>query len=206
MPNKKTLNLKTGFTLIEIMIVVAIIGLLSTLFLTNWKKQHNRTEDALIKSDLNRLQVAFEDYYTDNNCYPPQTWFDGAEDCNSNHLTQYLSKIPCHPKTHLPYVLEKDSTGCSWFKLFGNLTDTNDSDSFTTIYHNNSESIIYNYAVASSNISLTTPDSNNTYYYCQEINNCTSYDPTLFSCSPSYTNDPNCGESSCPTTSTCTAL
>jgi hypothetical protein len=36
------------------------------------------------------------------------------------------------------------------------------------------------------------------YYYCSTVNNCTSYDPLIYSCSPSYTDNANCDGGSNP--------
>ncbi len=63
---------KNGFTLIEILIVVAIIGLLSTMGLMAFQKSLQRSRDARRISEIKALQGAAEQYYADQlpNAYP----------------------------------------------------------------------------------------------------------------------------------------
>ncbi len=65
-----TSRLQTGFTLIEIMVVVLIIGLLATLVAVNViprKEQANRVKAC---ADINSLESALKLYYLDNHAYP----------------------------------------------------------------------------------------------------------------------------------------
>ncbi len=66
--NKKS-NIK-GFTLIEILIVVAIIGLLASVVLVGLGSFRTRGRDARRIADLRETQNALELYYTKNQSYP----------------------------------------------------------------------------------------------------------------------------------------
>ena len=69
----RSLKDKTGFTLAEIMIVVAIIGIISMIVIPNLSKMHDRGNIAQAKSNLRALQAAAENYYVHNgNTYPAQ--------------------------------------------------------------------------------------------------------------------------------------
>ncbi|HOX21395.1 MAG TPA: type II secretion system protein [Candidatus Paceibacterota bacterium] len=59
-----------GFTLIEMLIVVAIIGILSSLILVGLSQFRSRGRDARRVSDLKQVQNALEIYYTRNSSYP----------------------------------------------------------------------------------------------------------------------------------------
>lgn len=151
----KILNLKSqsktlGFTLIEVLIVVAIIGILVVTLTMSMRGQRSKAEDARVKSDLDRLKVAFEDYYNDHNCYPPAEWFDEAGDCQASNLAPYLSPTPCNRKTNLPYTLETDATGCSWFKFYATLT--NSADPSVQALCATGGSTLGNYCTGSSNV------------------------------------------------------
>lgn len=61
---------KNGFTLIEILIVVAIIGILSTMGLMAFQTSLRRSRDARRIAEIKSLQGAAEQYYADNNGYP----------------------------------------------------------------------------------------------------------------------------------------
>ena len=58
-----------GFTLIEIMIVVAIIGVLAAIAIPQYSTYRRNTQDAASRSSLHQLAKAEEDYYLQNSTY-----------------------------------------------------------------------------------------------------------------------------------------
>lgn len=66
---------KNGFTLLELLIVIGILAILSTLVLTivDPLAQFRKASDARRKSDLGQIQKALEQYYQDNGAYPTGT-------------------------------------------------------------------------------------------------------------------------------------
>jgi prepilin-type N-terminal cleavage/methylation domain-containing protein len=64
-------NIKNkGFTLVEIVVVVAIIGVLSSFIMANVSKSRAKGRDLQRMTDLKRLQVALRSYYLDKGFYP----------------------------------------------------------------------------------------------------------------------------------------
>lgn len=59
-----------GFTLIEIMIVVVILGILASLVAPSVIGRSGQAKVAAARSDLSSLANALEMYYLDNNAYP----------------------------------------------------------------------------------------------------------------------------------------
>jgi prepilin-type N-terminal cleavage/methylation domain-containing protein len=215
-------KIKSGFTLIEVLIVVAILAILTIAVLTSLSGQRQRAEDAKIKADLNRLQIAFEDYYNDHNCYPPTTWFDGPEDCGSSVFQPYLSSIVCNSHTGLPYTVTVDSTGCKWFQLSAQLSiaeiepGCTGNNCPTTTVHKVASGNVDPYA---SSAPTPTPSASlhpspspssggvkHYYYYCSNLLNCTRYDETKTSCTPSYLDNADCDGQHCASIGSCTAL
>lgn len=64
---------RRAFTLIELLIVVAIIGILGAIAVPNFLEAQTRSKVSRVMNDLRTLSVAAEAYYTDHNSYPPNS-------------------------------------------------------------------------------------------------------------------------------------
>ncbi|MBU0576825.1 type II secretion system GspH family protein [Patescibacteria group bacterium] len=226
--NKKSPS-SSGLTMIEILVVLAIIGVLILIFLMALGSPINRAKDARSKKHLFDLKVAFEEYYNDNYCYPPAEWFDTTDDCESEQFSPYINRIKCDPKTNLPYFIEYDATGCEWFKVYTNLYYPDEElcnrygtglGDFNYGVSATNTQVAVNCAVASPSPSASpsppgsaspspspsaspspspSPEGD---YYCQAIGNCTWYNATTWTCTPNYTTT-NCNGECAWRTSAC---
>ncbi|OGM05196.1 hypothetical protein A2125_01690 [Candidatus Woesebacteria bacterium GWB1_43_5] len=70
MNNNQTANMRSGFTLVELLVVMAIIGVLVTLVGATFRNSQMRGRDAQRKSDLNQMLKALELFYSDYGLYP----------------------------------------------------------------------------------------------------------------------------------------
>jgi type II secretion system protein G len=61
---------RRAFTLIELLIVVAIIAILAAIAVPNFLEAQTRAKVSRAKSDLRTSAIALEAYYVDNNAYP----------------------------------------------------------------------------------------------------------------------------------------
>ncbi len=59
-----------GFTLIEMMVALTIVGLLASFVVGNVIKSQKRGMDGRRQGDIKTIQTAFEQYYVVNNVYP----------------------------------------------------------------------------------------------------------------------------------------
>lgn len=67
-------KLRTGFTLVEILIVVSIIGLLASIVLVGLGSFRARGRDARRVADVREIQNALELYYGKVGLYPAGNW------------------------------------------------------------------------------------------------------------------------------------
>jgi type IV pilus assembly protein PilE len=77
----------TGFTLLEVMIVVAVLALLASIGLPSYRDYIDRGRRAEGKQALMLAAQRLERFYTDNNCYPSSGAGCGAASSSAAALT-----------------------------------------------------------------------------------------------------------------------
>jgi general secretion pathway protein G len=93
MKNKYSLQ-KTGFTLLEIMIVVAIIGLLVALLAKKFTGQQEIAEETATKAQLTNVTTDIETYRMFNFSYPSSLNDLVTRPSNARSWKQLRDKIP----------------------------------------------------------------------------------------------------------------
>ena len=86
----RTRKMEQGFTLVEIMIVVAIIALLAAIAIPNLLRAKMTSNDALAKATLRAMSTAAESYGTANNGNYP-----GNESSLTGATPPYLNTAYC---------------------------------------------------------------------------------------------------------------
>jgi|SRR5271155_1357148 general secretion pathway protein G len=61
---------EAGFTLIEIMVVILILGLLATIVVQSLRGATDKAKHTKAQADLHELQTALDRYYLDSGSYP----------------------------------------------------------------------------------------------------------------------------------------
>jgi len=69
--NIRKMKAEQGFTLIELMIVVAIIGILAAIAIPQFSAYRIKAFNSAAESDLRNLRLTSEAFYTDNQSYAP---------------------------------------------------------------------------------------------------------------------------------------
>lgn len=81
-----------GFTLIELIIVIALIGILATLVIPNLKQTPQRAREAVLQTDLHTFRDVIDQFYADRGHYP--------EELEDLVKKGYLRAIPKDPITN----------------------------------------------------------------------------------------------------------
>lgn len=95
--------MKKGFTLLELLVVVAILGILSAVVMTSLSSAKNKGNDASTKAQLSKIRDWAEQYYQNNN----------------NYSTFCSSATIGLPSTDIPSLLAKSSGAASFVSTLG---------------------------------------------------------------------------------------
>src|SRR3989344_2876392 len=124
-------NFRSGFTLIEMLVVIAIVGTLMSIGVVGWTSVAMRGRDSTRKTDLVRIKQVMQQQYADTRTYPifessrgliyAASWqltfnYSGTgTSCRRNDTTEkklaprYIEKIPVDPKDGFNY----STTSCN---------------------------------------------------------------------------------------------
>ncbi|MFC1711952.1 prepilin-type N-terminal cleavage/methylation domain-containing protein [Patescibacteria group bacterium] len=156
MKTKKVNTLKlyssklSGFSYVELMVVIAILAILLIGLLGNYFNQIKKGQDAKRKKDLNLLRTALEDYSDDNNQYP-----DVADMvCGSTALSPWIKEVPCEPGNE-SYLYQ--TNGVTFYRIYTQLSIDSDPAIEQVGCDGgcpNAPSSEYNYGITSGNVAL----------------------------------------------------
>jgi general secretion pathway protein G len=79
-----------GFSLIELIVVVTIIGILAGIAMINIQYAQRKAREAALKDNLMTMRKAIDNYYADKQKYPPAL---------TDLVPGYLRRIPADPIT-----------------------------------------------------------------------------------------------------------
>ncbi len=90
-------NSQAGFTLVELLAVVAIIGILSGLIGVNLNTARLKARDNQRQTDLANVAIALESYRSANKHYPIQPNWLSLDSLTGNPLSLYFTTLPHDP-------------------------------------------------------------------------------------------------------------
>lgn len=122
-----------GFTLVEIMIVVAIIALLAAIAVPGFLRARKRSQASRILNDLRQIDGAVDQYALETNrvigdSVPPSAWkrylkkdtalyYTGTSVFGTSYGTQTVDTIPVVPDSD--YALLSDVAGTGFWSPYG---------------------------------------------------------------------------------------
>lgn len=116
-----------GFTLIELMIVVVIVGILAAIAYPSYMDSVRKSRRADAKAALSNAAQALERYYTEKNTYLNATLGDGAGAVFPDHTPNDQAHASAY------YILSITNQGASTYTLNATPTGTMAADSCGTL-------------------------------------------------------------------------
>ena len=101
---------KKGYTLLELMLVVAIVGILVSLAIPSFQQSAMKAKETALKQNLFTMRAVLDQYYADRGDYP--------DNLEALVEAKYLRAIPIDPLT-------KSST--TWIEIYEEQEEGDDS-------------------------------------------------------------------------------
>ncbi len=98
----KNRRLQTGFTLIEMLVVIVIILILMGVVFRMVRMVGNRSAESVTEAKLSKLKAAVEEFYAEYGLYPPVPYYRNVADPAGNFLDKDAGAAR-HPETGKPW-------------------------------------------------------------------------------------------------------
>jgi prepilin-type N-terminal cleavage/methylation domain-containing protein len=114
-----------GFTLIELILVIAVLGILMSIAIPRISSMNDKAKDANIAQVAGSIRTAMEVYYQDEKVYPPE----GDIDDNWNNLNTLLEVLVLEEMSSynidtFDYRRDEDDPDDYEIEVVSNSTDT----------------------------------------------------------------------------------
>ena len=96
--SKSILKKQGGFTLLELLIVIVIIGILALLIIPNITSAPKKARDTKRKTDITTIRKGLEEYFVNNNSYP------AALTALESGSAPIIKAVPTDPKNTAPFT------------------------------------------------------------------------------------------------------
>ena len=131
---------RSGFTLVELMVVMVILGVLAAIGVGGFRSSQMKSRDSRRKGDLRNIAAALELYYSDKGKYPNDSggdisgcYPDDQSVCNWNaefkdkNNTIYMTRLPTDTLTGYKFYYDVGGSNTS-YQIYARLENTEDPD------------------------------------------------------------------------------
>lgn len=98
---KKAWAAKKGFTIIELLVSIAVIAILAAITIVSYTSIQQRSRDTQRSGDIVQLKIAIEKYHAEKGAYPPACTAVNTGCSVTNlgpYINTYISAIPHDPR------------------------------------------------------------------------------------------------------------
>ena len=106
MNGKPTMQASKGFTLIEMMVVMAMIAALIAIAVPRYFDGLQRTKETALKQNLKEMRDAIDDYHADKGVYP-----DSLEALVNERYLRFIPTDPMTEKTDTWQIVSPENQG-----------------------------------------------------------------------------------------------
>ncbi len=131
-----------GFTLIELMVVIAIIAVLTSIISVSIASSKQKSRDSKRVADVKLIQLALSQYYNDNGMYPLNIYAASGAAPGGGLAPTYLPVVPIDPQggtgSCSAATANSSGTGCYRYTPYTTSSSgicSNSSSNLPIIYH-----------------------------------------------------------------------
>jgi len=121
--------MRKGFTLLELLVTISIIGLLLGIGAVSFSTAQKRGRDSRRQGDMKAIQKSLEQCYSIDTKYPQTAASDSSLDCSDGTMT--MNQVPSDPQSTGSYTYTVDSDPATVYclcSLLENIGKGNASD------------------------------------------------------------------------------
>lgn len=120
-----------GFTIVELLIVIVVIGILATLVIVTFTGIKEKARDSKRKNDINAIAAALETYNSDKNTYPTLAHLtDGA--WVTSHMKGFKPEALTDPKAKTLALVNGSTASDTQYAYSVTPAGCDDADDTTT--------------------------------------------------------------------------
>lgn len=103
-------NKSKGFTIVELLIVIVVIGILATLVIVTFTGIQQKARDSKRKTDIGAIQSSLENYYSSANTYPTLDHLNNGGGWRDTNMKGFDPSALQDPKSNSAAVVDTAPT------------------------------------------------------------------------------------------------